>query len=163
MGVFPLAHIFERLLEKMLFLHGAKVAYLTGDISTLFADAQEVQPTIFGFMPRLMTKIYDKIQADMQKTRTSSVLSRMALQWKKNDMKRGNFRKDTFWDKLVLKKYQNILGGKVRTGFTGSAAVDGEILNSTRAVFGCYVRLYIIQSEMFLIFCYISKLLHSQP
>ena len=115
------------------------MAYLTGDIATLFADVQEIHPTVFGFVPRLLTKVYEKIQANMQKTWTSSVLTGMALLWKKNDMKRGNFRNDTLWDKLVLKKYQNILGGKVRTGFTGSAAVDGEILNFTRAVFGCYV------------------------
>lgn len=139
MGVFPLAHILERLLEKLLFLHGAKVAYLTGGISTLFADAQEVHPTVFGFVPRLLTKVYEKVESDMEKCWTSSILSKMALRSKMNDMKRGNFRNDTFWDKLVLKKYQDILGGRVKTGFTGSAAVDGEILNFTRAVFGCYV------------------------
>ena len=97
MGVFPLAHILERLLEKLLFLHGGKVAYLTGDIATLFADVQEIHPTVFGFVPRLLTKVYEKIQANMQKTWIASLLSRMALLWKKNDMKRGNFRNDTFW------------------------------------------------------------------
>ena len=49
------------------------------------------------------------------------------------------YRKDSFWDKLVFKKIQALLGGRIECMITGSAPLEGKVLNFLRCALGCPV------------------------
>ena len=57
----PLAHMMERLAEAQLMLVGARIGFFRGDVKTLLNDIQELKPTIFVSVPRLLNRIYDKV------------------------------------------------------------------------------------------------------
>ncbi|XP_055332466.1 long-chain-fatty-acid--CoA ligase 5-like [Paramacrobiotus metropolitanus] len=148
LGLFPLAHILEREMEKLIHLHGGKVGYISGDVLTnWFADAKDVAPTVFLLVPRLNSHLCTEIQSDLNKSLYRRTLANLGVAVKKVEMEHGIFRKDSIWDRLVFRKYQNMLGGKIRVGVTGAAATDGEILNYARAVLGCYIFEIYGQSE----------------
>ena len=52
---------------------------------------------------------------------------------------RGLVRQNSLWDKIVLKKVRELLGGRVRMIFTGSAPIAAHVLDFLRAAFGCQV------------------------
>jgi long-chain acyl-CoA synthetase len=45
----------------MLFCHGAQIGFFQGDVKKLVGDIQELKPTIFVSVPRLLNRIYDKV------------------------------------------------------------------------------------------------------
>ncbi|XP_055355753.1 long-chain-fatty-acid--CoA ligase 1-like [Paramacrobiotus metropolitanus] len=142
LGFLPLAHIAERFIEKLIHVHGGKVGYISGDIrnpKVLYADAKEVQPTYFFFVPRIMTRIHNEIQADLNRNIFKRIAAALGILCKTVEMQWGIFRNDSFWDRWLFHKYQAMLGGKVRISQTGSAPTDGKVLNFMRAAFGCYV------------------------
>jgi long-chain acyl-CoA synthetase len=59
----PLAHILERIVFCCLMTKGARVGFYQGDVLKLKEDLGELRPTIFVSVPRLYSKLYDKIQA----------------------------------------------------------------------------------------------------
>ena len=52
---------------------------------------------------------------------------------------RGIIRNDSFWDRLVLKKVRDSLGGRVRLMVVGSAPMAANVLSFMRAALGCTV------------------------
>ena len=58
----PLPHLFERALVVTLSYYGAQIYIYSGDILKLMQDIVEVKPTIFGSVPRLYNRFYDKIK-----------------------------------------------------------------------------------------------------
>lgn len=59
----PLAHMFERLLECIIFQTGAHVGFFSGDIRRLPEDIKELRPTVIPLVPRVLNRIYDKAGA----------------------------------------------------------------------------------------------------
>ena len=47
--------------------------------------------------------------------------------------------KATLWDKFVLRKVQNMLGGRIHTWISGAAPLDPKVRGFIREVFGCFV------------------------
>eukprot|EP00493_Phyllostaurus_siculus_P000330 UN00332 len=58
-----LAHIFECLIETSLLDKGASIAYYQGNIKLLTSDWISVEPTLVVGVPRVFSKVYDKIMA----------------------------------------------------------------------------------------------------
>jgi long-chain acyl-CoA synthetase len=58
----PLAHIFERIVMAQIYMQGASIAFFRGDPLLLIEDIQACRPTVFAAAPRVLNKIYDKIQ-----------------------------------------------------------------------------------------------------
>ncbi|GLD60081.1 long-chain-fatty-acid--CoA ligase 5 [Lates japonicus] len=56
----PLAHMFERVVQTVMYGAGAKVGFFQGDIRLLPDDMKTLQPTIFPVVPRLLNRVYDK-------------------------------------------------------------------------------------------------------
>ena len=52
---------------------------------------------------------------------------------------RGIIRRNSFWDRLVFRKIQALLGGRVRYLVTGSAPIPKEVLRFMRISLGCQV------------------------
>ena len=56
----------ERILISAMFSHGCKIGFFRGDILKLFVDINELRPTIFPSVPRLLSRLYDKIKAGVE-------------------------------------------------------------------------------------------------
>ena len=57
----PLAHSFEKILQAVSLVRGTKIGFYGGDVLKLTDDCQTLRPTLFPSVPRLYSKIYDKI------------------------------------------------------------------------------------------------------
>uniref|UniRef100_A0A674DUG1 Arachidonate--CoA ligase n=1 Tax=Salmo trutta TaxID=8032 RepID=A0A674DUG1_SALTR len=136
MSYLPLAHMFERVVEGVILVHGARIGYFQGDIRLLMDDLKTLQPTVFPVVPRLLNRMFDKIfgQANSSLKRWLLVF---ASRRKHAEMMNGVVRKDSLWDKLIFQKVQNSLGGRVRLMITGAAPVSPTVLTFLRAALGC--------------------------
>ncbi|KAL2302798.1 hypothetical protein Nmel_010248 [Mimus melanotis] len=134
----PLAHMFERVVQAVVYSCGAKVGFFQGDIRLLTDDMKTLKPTLFPVVPRLLNRMYDKIQSGAN-TPVKNFLLKFAVFMKTAEIKQGIFRNDSIWDKLVFKKVQETMGGKVRIMVTGAAPISPSVLTFLRAALGCQI------------------------
>ncbi|CAN9510350.1 unnamed protein product [Ophioblennius macclurei] len=132
----PLAHMFERVVQGVILIHGARIGYFQGDIRLLMDDLKTLQPTVFPVVPRLLNRMFDKVFGQAN-TPVKRWLLDFAFRRKEAELKSGVVRKDSLWDKLIFKKVQASLGGRVRLMITGAAPVSPTILTFLRAALGC--------------------------
>lgn len=52
---------------------------------------------------------------------------------------RGIIRNNSLWDKLIFRKVQESLGGRLRLMLVGSAPLAGNVLTFARCALGCLV------------------------
>ncbi|XP_052771923.1 long-chain-fatty-acid--CoA ligase 5-like [Mya arenaria] len=135
----PLAHVFERGLQTIFFMNGARLGFSSGDVKLLTDDLQALKPTVFPTVPRLLNRIYDKVISGVKTSKLKSMLFSLACSSKEKELRRRIIRKDSIWDWLVFGKIQALLGGRVRLVFTASAPLEPKVLNFTRCAFGCVV------------------------
>ena len=45
------------------FMSGIRIGFFRGDIKTLLNDIQELKPTLFVSVPRVLNRLYDKVYA----------------------------------------------------------------------------------------------------
>lgn len=129
----PLTHIFARALHYGHIAYGTSVYFTTPD--ALVDDLQKVKPTAFATVPRLLEKIYSRIQE-----RTSSMTGvkgalgkwawRLAHEYELGQEPQG-LRKLQYKtaDALVYKKWRQAVGGHVRFVICGGAALNGTLAN----------------------------------
>ncbi|KAL9846989.1 long-chain-fatty-acid--CoA ligase 5 isoform 1-T3 [Geothlypis trichas] len=134
----PLAHMFERVVQTVVYSCGAKVGFFQGDIKLLTDDMKTLKPTLFPVVPRLLNRVYDKIQSGAN-TRLKNFLLKFAVFMKTAEIKQGIIRNDSIWDKLVFKKVQETMGGRVRIMVTGAAPISPSVLTFLRAALGCQI------------------------
>uniref|UniRef100_A0A663F4V5 Long-chain-fatty-acid--CoA ligase n=1 Tax=Aquila chrysaetos chrysaetos TaxID=223781 RepID=A0A663F4V5_AQUCH len=134
----PLAHMFERMVQSVVYCHGGRIGFFQGDIRLLSDDMKALRPTIFPVVPRLLNRMYDKIfsQAD---TSLKRWILEFAAKRKKAEVRNGIIRNDSLWDKLFFNKIQASLGGCVRMIVTGAAPASPTVLGFLRAALGCQV------------------------
>ncbi|KAI3353155.1 hypothetical protein L3Q82_019702 [Scortum barcoo] len=132
----PLAHMFERVVQGVILTHGARIGYFQGDIRLLMDDLKTLQPTVFPVVPRLLNRMFDKVFSQAN-TPLKRWLLDLAFRRKEAELKGGVVRKDSMWDKIIFKKVQASLGGRVRLMITGAAPVSPTILTFLRAALGC--------------------------
>uniref|UniRef100_A0A8B9TM30 Long-chain-fatty-acid--CoA ligase n=1 Tax=Anas platyrhynchos TaxID=8839 RepID=A0A8B9TM30_ANAPL len=134
----PLAHMFERVIQSVVYCHGGRIGFFQGDIRLLSDDMKALRPTIFPVVPRLLNRMYDKIfsQAD---TSLKRWILEFAAKRKKAEVRNGIIRNDSLWDKLFFNKIQASLGGCVRMIVTGAAPASPTVLGFLRAALGCQV------------------------
>uniref|UniRef100_A0A803YF07 Long-chain-fatty-acid--CoA ligase n=1 Tax=Meleagris gallopavo TaxID=9103 RepID=A0A803YF07_MELGA len=132
----PLAHMFERIVECVVLCHGARIGFFQGDIRLLMDDLKTLQPTVFPVVPRLLNRMFDKIfgQAD---TSLKKWMLDFASKRKEAELRSGIIRNNSFWDKVIFRKIQASLGGKVRLMVTGAAPVSASVLTFLRTALGC--------------------------
>ncbi|NXA72040.1 ACSL5 ligase, partial [Thryothorus ludovicianus] len=134
----PLAHMFERVVQAVIYSCGAKVGFFQGDIKLLTDDMKTLKPTLFPVVPRLLNRVYDKIQSGAN-TPVKQFLLKFAVFMKMAEIKQGIVRNDSIWDKLVFKKVQETMGGRVRIMVTGAAPISPSVLTFLRAALGCQI------------------------
>lgn len=135
----PLAHMYERLTTVGVLMYGASIGFFSGNILLLFEDIQALQPSIFPTVPRLLNRMRDKVLAMAATSKVKSYLLQWGLDSKLQEVRRKIIRRNSFWDKLVFRKIQAFLGGRVSYISTGSAPLSKEVFDFTRCVFGCLV------------------------
>ncbi|XP_047234037.1 long-chain-fatty-acid--CoA ligase 5 [Girardinichthys multiradiatus] len=134
----PLAHMFERIVQIVIYGAGAKVGFFQGDIRLLPDDMKTLQPTVFPVVPRLLNRIYDKAQSGATSPFKKWLLNFAAAR-KYAEVKDGIIRKNSIWDKLIFSKVQESLGGHVRMMVTGAAPISPSVLRFLRAALGCQI------------------------
>ncbi|KAM4677186.1 long-chain-fatty-acid--CoA ligase 6 isoform 2-T2 [Discoglossus pictus] len=134
----PLAHMFERVIQSVVYCHGGRIGFFQGDIRLLSDDMKTLRPTIFPVVPRLLNRMYDKIfsQAD---TPIKRWILEFASKRKEAEVRRGVIRNNSLWDRLLFNKVQASLGGRVRMIVTGAAPASPTVLGFLRAALGCQV------------------------
>lgn len=132
----PLAHMFERVVQGVVLVHGARIGYFQGDIRVLMDDLIALKPTIFPVVPRLLNRMFDKIYGQANTPLKRHVLE-FAFRRKEAEIKSGIMRRDSVWDKIIFKKVQASVGGCVRMMVTGAAPISEPVLTFLRAALGC--------------------------
>lgn len=101
----PLAHMMERCCEVSLamqnyrnlilwhlkcamYMQGGSVGFFMGDVRRLSDDMKALKPTVTPAVPRLLNRIYDKVQADINGNCIKKMLFNMALRSKERELKR---------------------------------------------------------------------------
>uniref|UniRef100_A0A8C7GKF9 Arachidonate--CoA ligase n=1 Tax=Oncorhynchus kisutch TaxID=8019 RepID=A0A8C7GKF9_ONCKI len=128
----PLAHMFERVVEVFILVHGGRIGFFQGDIRLLMDDLTTLRPTVFPVVPRLLNRMFDKANTSLKRW----VLD-FAFKRKEAELLSGIIRRDSIWDKLIFRKVQASLGGRVRLMITGAAPVSATVLTFLRAALGC--------------------------
>ncbi|CAN9514670.1 unnamed protein product [Ophioblennius macclurei] len=134
----PLAHMFERVVQGVMLVKGARIGFFQGDVKKLMDDLHALKPTVFPVVPRLLNRMYDKIVGQAN-TSWKRWLLEFAFRRKEAEMKRGIVRRDSIWDCLIFRKVQASLGGRVRLMLTGAAPISPSVLTFLRAALGCQV------------------------
>ncbi|MBI2093309.1 MAG: long-chain fatty acid--CoA ligase [Candidatus Omnitrophica bacterium] len=133
----PLSHVFERMAGWYLMLSvGACVAYAQS-MDTVAQNMLEVHPTVMLGVPRFFEKLYAKIQEGIQQA--PSLRKQLAL-WALSVGKKGaSLRLSqkqpspllaiqlSLAERLVFKRLQAKLGGRVRFFISGGAALSKEL------------------------------------
>ncbi|XP_041638347.1 long-chain-fatty-acid--CoA ligase 1-like [Cheilinus undulatus] len=132
----PLAHMFERVVQGVMIVHGASIGFFQGDIRLLSDDLTALRPTVFPVVPRLLNRMYDKIHGQANSSLKRWLLG-FAYRRKEAELMRGIVRRDSIWDRLIFRKVQASLGGRVRLMLTGAAPISPAVLSFLRAAVGC--------------------------
>ncbi|XP_039632432.1 long-chain-fatty-acid--CoA ligase 5 isoform X1 [Polypterus senegalus] len=134
----PLAHMFERVVQTVLYSNGARVGFFQGDVRLLTDDMKALKPTVFPVVPRILNRVYDKIQSGAQTPFQKRILN-FAARMKHAEVKKGIIRNNSIWDKLIFQKVQLTMGGCVRVMVTGAAPISPPVLSFLRAALGCQI------------------------
>ncbi|CAD5230381.1 unnamed protein product [Bursaphelenchus okinawaensis] len=135
----PMAHMYDRMLQNVMFQLGHRVGYYNGNLLELVNDMQALKPTIMPCVPRVINKVYDKVMAEVNSKWYKRLLFKVAIDYKMRELQAGICRQDSFFDKVVFKKIQNLFGGRMKVVFTGSAPISRNVLSFARCAFGCHI------------------------
>jgi long-chain acyl-CoA synthetase len=135
----PLAHMLERSCQVAMLMTGGALGFFRGDIRTLPDDMKALRPTLFPTVPRLMNRIHDKVWSEVSSSPIKKAILKLALARKETELRRCILRRDSIWDKLVFRKVQESMGGRVRLVVVGSAPMDASVLTFMRCALGCII------------------------
>lgn len=137
----PLAHIFERVIMCQIYIQGASIAFFRGDPLLLIEDIQACRPTILPAAPRVLNKIYDKIQVGIAAAggMKKKLFDAAVAAKTKNLMATGQLTHH-FYDKILFSKIKKGLGMDcMRMMVSGSAPLSKHVMNFYRIMLGCPV------------------------
>ncbi len=133
----PLSHVFERMAGWYLMMSvGASVAYAE-NMETVPQNMLEVRPTIMLGVPRFFEKLYTRIQEGL---RQAPPLKRRIMEWAlavgqrsmayrftRRRLPLGLWLQEVLASRLVFRKIQHRLGGRLRFFISGSAPLAKTI------------------------------------
>jgi len=133
----PLAHVFQRLVNLASLSIGGVICFVENP-REIVPSAQEVKPAILIGVPRFYEKLYEEIEQRLSSLtgwKKRIAVAALDASAARNRLVRAGgavplllgFR-HRLLDFLVLRRVRNILGGKIRLMFTGSAPSTPTIL-----------------------------------
>ncbi|UCH27711.1 MAG: long-chain fatty acid--CoA ligase [Trueperaceae bacterium] len=129
----PLTHIFARTLQYAYMWYGTTVYF--SDPTSLRDHMQEVHPTFFAAVPRVIEKAFERILAAGQ---ALTGLKKPLFNWSLGLARQFEVGAETtglyelqrsIADRLVFSKWREALGGRIRTIIVGGAAIRPELVN----------------------------------
>jgi long-chain acyl-CoA synthetase len=132
----PLSHIFERMVLYLCFNRGVQINYATG-IETVASDIHDVHPTLMSTVPRLLEKIYGRIQKNAV---DSGEIKKRLFNWSMGIARRSTqlftmgepipplltLQREVA-DRLVFAKIREAVGGNIKRMVSGGAALPTEL------------------------------------
>jgi len=132
----PLSHIFERMVLYLCLYRGVQINYAVG-IETVAADMHEVHPTLMSTVPRLLEKIYARMQKNAA---DGGTLKKRLFEWSLGVARRCakltaqgqllppllQLQCEIAGD-LVFAKLREAVGGRIQRMVSGGAALPSEI------------------------------------
>jgi long-chain acyl-CoA synthetase len=132
----PLAHVFERMLEYCYYNHAATIAYAES-IDKLRDNMSEVNPHLFGAVPRVYEKIYARVQENLGKSSAGKqkLFSQavevgkkvVSLKAKKQTPDFALALQHFVFERLVYRKVRAALGTRFRYAVAGGAPLAREL------------------------------------
>ena len=128
----PLCHIFERVLIYI-YQHAGVSVYFAESIEKIGENAQEVKPNLMSVVPRLLEKVFNKINA---KGSELTGIKRALFFWAiRLGEKYEPYKANGFWyefqlkiaRKLIFSKWKAAFGGELHTMVSGSAALHPRL------------------------------------
>jgi long-subunit acyl-CoA synthetase (AMP-forming) len=147
----PLAHIMEMVAEICFLAFGARLDF--GSPHTLTdtgvklkrpesdGDSVTSQPTFMVFAPAVLDKVYQGVQNKKEGMKGAvQTLFNWGLQNGEKHFDRGQVGANWFFNSVVFKKVQGLVGGKLKAMITGSAPLSPDIQKFCQTVFSAPVR-----------------------
>jgi long-chain acyl-CoA synthetase len=128
----PLCHIYERTLVNV-YVYLGKSVFFAQNLNTVAEDLRDVQPHIFGTVPRLLEKIFEKIVSRGNQLRG---MQRALYFWALSLASQFEPGSPLSWlrrlqllvaDRLIYFRWRNALGGRIRAIVSGSAALQPQL------------------------------------
>jgi long-chain acyl-CoA synthetase len=131
----PLSHVFERMAGLYTMLAAGVTTAFARSIETVAEDAAEVRPTVMTGVPRFYEKVRARV---LENARTQPLLRRGIFYWALGEglrkarahlAGRAHFAPlAPLADRLVGAKVRARIGGRLRMGFSGGAALHPMVL-----------------------------------
>ncbi|NWR63071.1 ACSL1 ligase, partial [Bucorvus abyssinicus] len=132
----PLAHMFERIVEVSIYClvldFRFKIILLHMDDLTLLRVQAEELKEITRSPVTAKEMIFGQADTSLKRWMLDFASKR-----KEAELRSGIVRNNSFWDKVIFRKIQASLGGKVRLMVTGAAPVSASVLTFLRTALGC--------------------------
>lgn len=128
----PLNHVYERTLSYLYMSKGVSI-YYAESIDKVADNLKEVKPEIFGCVPRLFEKVYDRIIAKGGeltgiKKKLFFWALELGLKYETNGANGAWYGfKLKIARKLIFNKWQEALGGNVKAAISGGAALQQRL------------------------------------
>ncbi len=128
----PICHIFERVI-LYIYQYYSVAIYFAESIEKLSENINEVKPTVFSLVPRLLEKVYDKIYA--KGTSLTGIKKKLFFWAIDLGLRYEPYGANGFWyetqlkiaRKLIFSKWQAGLGGNLTVMVSGSAALQPRL------------------------------------
>jgi len=135
----PLSHMFERVVQAVVYTEGGRVGFFSGNIRNLADDIKTLRPSLLPVVPRVLNRIYDKVMTAVNKSIVRKLLFSIAIKYKMYELRNGIIRNTSWVDKVLFKRIRAEMGGNIKFIITGSAPIGEDVLNVIRATMGCPV------------------------
>ncbi|KAJ2762820.1 medium-chain fatty acid-CoA ligase faa2 [Coemansia sp. BCRC 34490] len=140
LGFLPLAHCLGRMVMHVALSFGGRTAFPRSDPAKLVEDLRELQPTVFVGVPRIFSRIQDRILAAVRvKGGLPAALFQYAYSTKRGNLTARGQASHWLWDRVVFKPLRDKFGGNLRLIVSGSAPISPETLEFLRCCFSCKV------------------------
>ncbi|KAF1585671.1 UNVERIFIED_CONTAM: Long-chain-fatty-acid--CoA ligase 1, partial [Eudyptes robustus] len=138
MSFLPLAHMFERIVEVSICLLKVLLFSLLLPLSCWHCLIWPTIPFWIGAfvlyltLSKSLTCIFGQADTSLKRWMLDFASKR-----KEAELRSGIVRNNSFWDKVIFRKIQASLGGRVRLMVTGAAPVSASVLTFLRTALGC--------------------------
>ena len=128
----PLCHVYEKVVFYSYICRGISI-YYAESMETIGANLQEVKPHTFTTVPRLLEKVYEKIEAKANELKGLKKIifkwaMRVADKFKPEEEPTGFYAFQlNLARKLVFSKWQAALGGNIECVISGAAALSPHL------------------------------------
>jgi len=133
----PLHHLMEHMVFTVNLVFGVQVGYYSGNPDRLIDDAQELHPTIFCAVPRVLAKLYNIILDNFSKGTFYKKLFHKALDIKIYNYEKYGRLSHAFFDLIFFNKIKKLFGGKLTYMLSSSAAMNKDIMQNLKVMIGC--------------------------